>query len=1295
MLSGGSLLSSVNGMGFSRPAVIRGNAARHCFLSIPHSWLYLPVQSSMPVFVVEASKGRSLVLSWAGDTHGHDGSLNQSEQVILVSQQLLQNSNILDGDGVVVTQVSIPPPCEAISVGVSSEEDWQDLALNADSAQSEFLNQVRVVSVGESVPLWLAGGVCVKLNVLRISPPLNVARLDPMSEVEILPPSESQEYKDSLPISFNPSLLTGSSLSENISEQENSENSDKKYSHEDNISNGNRDDSMNSEKMLLKIIINFINENNSKRCLKNSLFFRKELFCSFRVVPMPFTHNSELSSIFDCHPSLIVISKSSIYHSHYRDSIRLFGNMKLVESSNDVQNNAKIQKEDQFEGEKVKTKLNDNSKKESSYKVVALIWENFLKNRKFEDEFVAEMNNLVVGHNCVVSTGLRRMCKLEATKIVGLKTCPEDSLKNIPVSIDITPLFSYKKEQKKKFADIAKKTIIDILSICDIIVNSQSLLKIQIDGTNSDILLGTRDNLPLLLSLESAALLNISVVSQNPESLPSITRASEDLDNYFISHFSYLGDEEILNSLCRNIINGLGVCDGHIKSIPQFIIVQGSKGSGKSSLVETAAQYLSHSPHFIYCDMIQFKQLRGKKVDTIEKKLQNVLKMAIHRRPSLIILEDLDQIVGAPGPTDQDFGPVYEHTMQMASAFKKILGQIMTVNQDGYSYFQSENPKMGQVVVVATCAERTQIHPLLTSPQGCHYFPITISLPVLTASNRYYALCQLLCGFITKVFNEEHQPKYISLSKAEIENLYVSETKDIFYNINLSEKIVKRDTEGFILSDLSHLAVRTFLEAKKRWKSREKNDVKEDITESPKKPCGNDATLPKLDVSIEDFKAALQGYTPLTLRDIHDKELIGKKIIRDIRSHNDVLLTSYEIFVSPKVFGGQRPPRIICGLSWHGCGEVVASSITGTSSLSILLISIIWLSQFIAASILMFDSSFERAQSAAPCILFFDEFESLAPRRGHDSTGVTDRVVNQLLTQMDGVEGLSGVYILAATSRPDLIDPALLRPGRLDKCVFCPMPSKEDRYEILCVLSENMELGEVINWESIADVTDQFSGADLQSLLSTAQIIVAQEAIGDELYGGITDTGLISNHFEQVKKEDFQDELLNDGVKSELSIKVKNVNISSEINKDFDINDRNTGRYESEKVTGAIKKQKQVYIEKGRDLVYFDNTFERKDYTSNENVEENRTNIKPNFSYHNDETVVQKGVQVIDNVYRNDQKSKRIKVFKRHIEMALAKVKPSVSESDRKKYTKLYKNFIGTKEGNFGNEPTGKRSTLA
>ena len=99
------------------------------------------------------------------------------------------------------------------------------------------------------------------------------------------------------------------------------------------------------------------------------------------------------------------------------------------------------------------------------------------------------------------------------------------------------------------------------------------------------------------------------------------------------------------------------------------------------------------------------------------------------------------------------------------------------------------------------------------------------------------------------------------------------------------------------------------------------------------------------------------------------------------------------------------------------------------------------LSKYIGSSEEAVREVFERAQAARPCVLFFDEFESLAPRRGHDATGVTDRVVNQFLTQLDGTEGLTkGVYVLAASSRPDMIDPALLRPGRVDRKLYCKVP---------------------------------------------------------------------------------------------------------------------------------------------------------------------------------------------------------------------------------------------------------------
>lgn len=120
--------------------------------------------------------------------------------------------------------------------------------------------------------------------------------------------------------------------------------------------------------------------------------------------------------------------------------------------------------------------------------------------------------------------------------------------------------------------------------------------------------------------------------------------------------------------------------------------------------------------------------------------------------------------------------------------------------------------------------------------------------------------------------------------------------------------------------------------------------------------------------------------------------------------------------------------------------------------------------------------------------------------RGHDSTGVTDRVVNQLLTEMDGAQGLSGVYVLAATSRPDLIDPALLRPGRLDKSIICDMPSNSDRLEILKAVAKKgkLELGEDVDLEAVARESEGFSGADLQALMYNAHLEVVHAAFEDE-----------------------------------------------------------------------------------------------------------------------------------------------------------------------------------------------------
>lgn len=118
-------------------------------------------------------------------------------------------------------------------------------------------------------------------------------------------------------------------------------------------------------------------------------------------------------------------------------------------------------------------------------------------------------------------------------------------------------------------------------------------------------------------------------------------------------------------------------------------------------------------------------------------------------------------------------------------------------------------------------------------------------------------------------------------------------------------------------------------------------------------------------------------------------------------------------------------------------------------------------------------------------------------RRGHDSTGVTDRVVNQLLTQLDGVESLeSGIFVMAASSRPDLIDPALLRPGRLDRKALCPMPTFHERLDILNALGRELHFeSKSEDLRIIAAKTDGFSGADLQAILYTARLEALKEKI--------------------------------------------------------------------------------------------------------------------------------------------------------------------------------------------------------
>lgn len=144
---------------------------------------------------------------------------------------------------------------------------------------------------------------------------------------------------------------------------------------------------------------------------------------------------------------------------------------------------------------------------------------------------------------------------------------------------------------------------------------------------------------------------------------------------------------------------------------------------------------------------------------------------------------------------------------------------------------------------------------------------------------------------------------------------------------------------------------------------------------------------------------------------------------------------------------------------------------------------------------------FERARAAAPCVLFFDELDSIAVARGSggNNNGAMDRVINQLLTEIDGVGAKKNVFVIGATNRPDIIDPALMRPGRLDQLMFIPMPDYGSRLAILKATFKRAKLGPGVRLEYLAEVLEGYTGADLSEVCQHAAKLAIKQNINEEL----------------------------------------------------------------------------------------------------------------------------------------------------------------------------------------------------
>ncbi|XP_021562572.1 peroxisome biogenesis factor 1 [Carlito syrichta] len=462
------------------------------------------------------------------------------------------------------------------------------------------------------------------------------------------------------------------------------------------------------------------------------------------------------------------------------------------------------------------------------------------------------------------------------------------------------------------------------------------------------------------------------------------------------------------------------------------LLLTGGKGSGKSTLAKAICKEASDALD-AHVEMVDCKALRGKRLENIQKALAVAFSEAAWRQPSVILLDDLDLLMGPPAVLEQEHSPDATQSRRLAHALNDMTKEFIS---------------MGSLVaLIATSQSQHSLHPFLVSAQGVHIFQCVQHIQPPNQEQR--------CEMLHKVIKNKLDCDISKFTELDLEH-------------------VAKETEGFVARDFTVLVDRA-IHARLSHQSV--------------------FTREELVLTTLDFQKALQGFIPASLRNVnlHKPRDLGWDKIGGLHEVRQILMDTIQLPAKyPELFAN-LPIRQRTGILLYGppgTGKTLLAGVIAQES-GMNFISVKGpelLSKYIGASEQAVRDVFIRAQAAKPCILFFDEFESIAPRRGHDNTGVTDRVVNQLLTQLDGVEGLQGVYVLAATSRPDLIDPALLRPGRLDKCVYCPPPDQVSRLEILNVLSNSLPLAENVDLQQVAAVTDSFTGADLKALLYNAQL---------------------------------------------------------------------------------------------------------------------------------------------------------------------------------------------------------------
>jgi transitional endoplasmic reticulum ATPase len=511
---------------------------------------------------------------------------------------------------------------------------------------------------------------------------------------------------------------------------------------------------------------------------------------------------------------------------------------------------------------------------------------------------------------------------------------------------------------------------------------------------------------------------------------------------------------------------------------PKGVLLYGPPGTGKTLLAKAVAN--ESNAHFI---SISGPEIMSKFYGESEARLREIFKEAKEKSPSIIFIDEIDSIA----PKREEVTGEVE---------RRVVSQLLSL-MDGLE-------ARGKVIVISATNRPNAIDPALRRP-GRFDREIEIKVP----------------------------------DKKGRKDILMIHTRNMPLSDDVNADKIASISHGYVGADLEYLCKEAAMKCLRRL-------LPELNLEDEKLPP---ETLDKLVVNGDDFQNAIREVTPSGMREVFiENPDVSWDEVGGLENVKRELQEAVEWPMKyPTLYSklGHRMPRGILLHGPSGTGKTLMAKAVATES-EANFISVRGpelLSKWVGESERGIREIFRRARQASPCVIFFDEIDSIAPIRGvGGETAVTERVVSQLLTELDGIESLHGVVVLAATNRADMIDTALLRPGRFDKIILVPLPDKEGRKKILeintkeiPVIREPMTNGiknpDYVDIDKIAEVTDGMSGADVASIANTAVSLVIHEFLDKypdqkEAEKQATEAKVTMRHFEEaVRKVKTQKEL--------------------------------------------------------------------------------------------------------------------------------------------------------------------------